>query len=568
MTFTRNDFSAMSDEAAISAASGYADGKILRVVTGAQYQDYEVSSVDSGDSVTMGDGKFANRVSGGGSGGAASWGSITGTLSNQTDLQQALDNKADATSLESLKTKTTKTTDASGVLPNWAAWIADSSSAALTRQAPATPEDGEEVTVFDSSGNAETNNIELVANTGQTVISGVLDKNGQSKKFRYDAGSSTWDLVFSDAPTSGGGITYEVQEKVLYISNGLVSETDTGAKLFQNRREVIDLSLHLDPEWIGEELWIKTEAYNDSASGEQGWGETNFVYITGGRGVNASEYGSEIIVQSGSSQIATTSSNQGNPYGGSVSLTSAKVKLTIIRLTYNNTQGLGNLVDVATIPQFQASSNTRYTFDITSELGADWVGKDIISKSIVDVSGNEGTPMWAYDTSSKGVRSDQLDSDTIVAQTGSGGVIEGNSSHSGSPFGSTSEVSSIPLKIKCYKLNDDAVAAGVVESTTLSIGTLSNNSRVITPISSLGSEFVGKTLITINEIQYQTNWSNPEFVYTSASTGARSYTLGSNVITQSGTGGILGSSNITGSAFGFSGTFSSAPSRIKAWRLG
>ncbi len=39
--------------------------------------------------------KRASDTGGGGGGGAAEWGDITGTLSDQTDLQSALDGKAD-----------------------------------------------------------------------------------------------------------------------------------------------------------------------------------------------------------------------------------------------------------------------------------------------------------------------------------------------------------------------------------------------------------------------------------------------------------------------------------------
>lgn len=41
------------------------------------------------------------KVSGGGGGGSATWGSITGTLSSQTDLQSALNAKADSSALSS-----------------------------------------------------------------------------------------------------------------------------------------------------------------------------------------------------------------------------------------------------------------------------------------------------------------------------------------------------------------------------------------------------------------------------------------------------------------------------------
>lgn len=47
-------------------------------------------------------------VGGGGGGGDATWGSITGTLSNQTDLQNALNSKQGATSIVTLTTASTQ----------------------------------------------------------------------------------------------------------------------------------------------------------------------------------------------------------------------------------------------------------------------------------------------------------------------------------------------------------------------------------------------------------------------------------------------------------------------------
>lgn len=578
MTFTRNDFSVMSDEAAISAASGYADGKILRVVTGAQYQDYEVSSVDSGDSVVMGDGKFANRVSGGSSGGAASWGSITGTLSNQTDLQQALDNKADATSLESLKTKTTKTTDASGVLPNWAAWIADSSSAALTRQAPATPEDGEEVTVFDSSGNAETNNIEFAANTGQTVVSGVLDKNGQSKKFRYDAGSSTWDLVFSDAPASGGG-SYQVQEKVLYISDGLVSETDTGATLSGNQRKVIDIATDIDPDWVGEELWVSVELYNPSGGAGAGWADPNWysydLTVNDGRGVVSGDYSTDsIVVQSGNILLRQASNQQCDPFGfTSVGdpLSSAKVRVIITRLTYNNTVGLNNLVDVGEIDAGTVSNNTRTVFDISTSLGSDWVGKDVFTKTQIQNGGVWATmPNFSYqDSGGCGAKASVYGSSSIVLQTGRGSLLF-PSNQQGNLFGiNTTVTSNLPCRIKCYKFTQEAIDDGIVGSTTHSEGVLSTNSRVVSSIGAIDPLFSSKNLIAIGQIEVSGAYGDANSVFDGLQgLGCKSAKFGSNLVTQSGNGNVLIRDSDLGTPFGQTGTLSSAPLRLKIWRLG
>lgn len=105
----------------------------------------------------------------------------------------------------SLQLKTVKTTDNTGELPAWAAWVADTSTLALSRPMPTAPTDGMEVTVHDINGNAETNNITLTVTPPTTIAQPVISTNSQSKKWRYDATGDVWDLVFSSAPAGGGG---------------------------------------------------------------------------------------------------------------------------------------------------------------------------------------------------------------------------------------------------------------------------------------------------------------------------------------------------------------------------
>lgn len=84
----------------------------IRVVSGGTTTNLEASGdsvfeIDAGTNVTINADDTANPKkitinSSGGGGGGATWGSITGTLSSQTDLKNALDAKEDASSLGDL----------------------------------------------------------------------------------------------------------------------------------------------------------------------------------------------------------------------------------------------------------------------------------------------------------------------------------------------------------------------------------------------------------------------------------------------------------------------------------
>lgn len=98
----------------------------LSIIGGAVYAD--------GTTIT-GDGTQLNplvAVGGGGGGGGGTWGSITGILSNQTDLQTALNGKVDENAAITGATKTKITYDAKGLVTSGAdattADIADSTN--------------------------------------------------------------------------------------------------------------------------------------------------------------------------------------------------------------------------------------------------------------------------------------------------------------------------------------------------------------------------------------------------------------------------------------------------------
>lgn len=491
---------------------------------------------------------------------------VAGKELSENDFTDA--DKALVNTITTKKSTTNKTTSASGDLPAWAVWLADTSTV-LTRPMNPTPTDGEECTVVDSTDNALINNITLTVTAPTTITSGVLNENGQANKYRYDATGDVWDLVFRQASATGGG-DYIVETKILYISDGLISETDTGAKLSKNRREVVDIATYLGSDWVGEYLWVETEVYNDTGVGVAGWGDPEWMYTASPCGIRCNMLGDSLVVQSGRDLTLGRSISQGHPFNltGSTSIISSKTRITVTRLTYNNDAIFGNLVDVHVIDAGTVSNNNRYVFDIATEMGADWVGKDLLIQTEVQYNGEWGDPEWIYTSGGRGVKTNQFNSDKVVVQTGSSVVLNAEGSTGGHPFGSAANSSSIPCRAICYKFTDDAIAAGVVGSTTVDLGTISFNTRTVTSTASIGADYVGKNLVTLNQIQYNSDWGNPEWIYSSVGSGVRSNVLGDDVITQTGSSNLLSTSSNQGNPFGSTGNPTSTPSRIKVWRLG
>lgn len=591
--------------------SGVGDGaQVVSVVAGA---NVTVDNTDPQNPIVSASGTIGT-----------SWGSIGGTLSDQTDLQNALDGKVNTVAGKQLsdenytlaeknklsgvgdgaqvvsvvagsnitidntdpqnpivsssgggsggKQLTNKTSDPTGNLPAWAAWIADSSGGALTRPMNPTPSDGEEATAIDISENAQTNNITLTVVPPTTINGSVIDKNGQSKKWRYDSANDVWDLVFSGAPASGTGPAYQVETKILYISDGLISEIDTGAELSANRREVVDIESDLGLGWSSEKLWIQTEIFNDTGNGAAGWSNPEFINSGGGVGVKSCRKTNEIIVQSGSaSPFPGPSSFSGNAFGLTLaSQPTVKTRILVTRLTYAG--GL-DLVDSAILDAGTVAINSRYTFDIATQLGASWVGADILTVCQVQIGGEWGEAGWVYIADAHGVEAGMLNTDTIAVQTGRGSLITANGNESGHPFGAITAPTTAPCRILCYKFTDDAIADGIVASETYSLGNLADNTRTVTALSTINPDFVGKHLAVLAEVQQPTNlWGAGGWWTTSnIALGCRANQQYDAIVTQSGNDSITSISNLDGSPHGtpnYTANRFIAPTRLKLWRFG
>jgi hypothetical protein len=469
---------------------------------------------------------------------------------------------------------TTKTTGAAGDLPPWAAWIADASSGPLARPMNPNPVDGEEVTCIDLAGVAETNNITVTAVPPRVVASPTLDSNGQASKWRFDAVEDRWDLVFRNAPSSAPGPGFKVETRTLYVSDGLVSVVDTGAKLSADRREPVDIATYIGADWASEELWVRVEAYNDTGIGAVGWSNPEFFGSSGGYGVRASIKGGEIIVQSGGQATLPGPSNfSGNAYGlTQTSVATVKTRIKVTRLTYSNSF---DLVDKGIVDAGVIAFNNRYTFQISSALGSDWVNADILIRCQLQINGEWGDPFWVYDGSgSFGATGATLNTDQLVIQTGNTGLITTVAADSGHGFGDlASAVTSAPCRLVCYKFKSAAIAAGIVRSEIYSLGNVASDTRLVTQVSAIGLDFVGKELEVLCEVQQPTNLWGAAGWYTVSNIGlgCRSNQMYDAIVTQSANNSITSIPQFDGSPHGNSNYTANrylAPTRLKVWRFG
>jgi hypothetical protein len=186
-------------------------GDTLTLVAGS---NITITTDASTDSITI-------SSSGGGGGGSTAWGAITGTLSNQTDLQTALDGKVDENAAITGATKTKITYDAKGLVTAGAdAGIADITGlqTALDGKITAFADPNADRIVFwDDSAGAFT---ALTASTGLTI-------SGTNMTVRTASESQTGivELATSAETTTGTSTTLAVHPAGLAAQNFLKADT-------------------------------------------------------------------------------------------------------------------------------------------------------------------------------------------------------------------------------------------------------------------------------------------------------------------------------------------------------
>ena len=176
-------------------------GDTLTLVAGT---NVTITTDASTDSITI-------NASGGGGGGT--WGSITGTLSSQTDLQTALDGKVDENAGITGATKTKITYDAKGLVTAGAdattADIADSSNRRYVT-------DAQQTVIGNTSGTNTGDQTSVTGNAGTVTVADAA------------ADTTTWPLLGRSqtgnlSPAKDAGLTYNA------TTNALTATTFVGA---------------------------------------------------------------------------------------------------------------------------------------------------------------------------------------------------------------------------------------------------------------------------------------------------------------------------------------------------
>jgi hypothetical protein len=162
-----------------------------------------------------------------GGGGGVTWGSITGTLSSQTDLQTALDGKVDENAAITAATKTKITYDAKGLVTAGAdattADIADSTNKRYVTDA--------NLTVIGNTSGTNSGNQTLANTSDSTSHTVTLSSTGGSVQLVEGSGitltttGTTADGIITIASTGGGGTVTNVSALTLGTTGTDLSST-------------------------------------------------------------------------------------------------------------------------------------------------------------------------------------------------------------------------------------------------------------------------------------------------------------------------------------------------------
>ena len=165
---------------------------------------------------------------GGGSGGDAVWGGITGTLSNQTDLQTALNAKVNSTDLSTVATSGSYA-DLSNkpTIPTTTDSVTQSSTAALTSGGAYTALNGKQDTLTAGTGIDITNNtISVDSETATEVTLATVATTGAYSDLTGTPNLSGYQVT-SNLVTSLSNVSTDVQYPSAKCVYDLVGDVET-----------------------------------------------------------------------------------------------------------------------------------------------------------------------------------------------------------------------------------------------------------------------------------------------------------------------------------------------------
>jgi len=200
---------------------------------------------------------IVNLASGGG--GGATWGSITGTLSTQTDLQSALDAKQDTLILT--------TTGSSG-------------AATLVGSTLNIPEYGGGVTAFTSTAGTFVNVTTNAAATGSVSVGTVdLSATGTADATTFLRGDNTWS---TSGDVTGPASSVDLSIPVFDGTSGKIIKDGTGVTIDANGNVTLDNWPETDAEFRGD----IDGAIRFTAIADENLSFGDVVYISGEAGSN------------------------------------------------------------------------------------------------------------------------------------------------------------------------------------------------------------------------------------------------------------------------------------------
>lgn len=148
-----------------------------------------------------------------------------------------------------------------------------------------------------------------------------------------EAESSTSFSLNATGSTMSLGAVKGYTKRYATRNHSAVVNVNGGANIGVNQRYEIDIATELGSEYVGRDLVVVAEVFNNSGSGVSGWGDSCWFFNSSNSaayGTKATTFGDKIVVQTGTGAIASNSSRSGNAYGiGAIDIASAPCRVKV-----------------------------------------------------------------------------------------------------------------------------------------------------------------------------------------------------------------------------------------------